>query len=304
MRRCHLGATEGRGGGRGTIRMVRRAITAGAGGASQEPIPHCTAEHRALRLSPCSSPTYSDDFDWECIDGTEDDRENVSDDDSVFGSVPTNDEVQHALSSLQQAFDQTSFSQFMKGRLAHSLDKDVADEIASPTATLKRVSSVGKKLDWIEPSLHLCNPGLLQRRGYDRVYDAFHLLHTEPSIQRMVMSLSSDKAVWNAVLNNEVVRGLRESLVKADKSVPENTDNSSGGPNAVMDILSGIFENTKAKVMEIIEKVIKLVNELFQPSENEKTRGATDPFEDKLRTLSMLSIVVLLIVVVSRVHSA
>ncbi|GFS30469.1 hypothetical protein Acr_00g0012100 [Actinidia rufa] len=110
--------------------MVRRAITAGAGGASQEPIPHSTAEHRALR-----------------------------------------------------AFDQASFSQFMKGRLAHSLDKDVADEIASPTAALKRVSSVGKKLDWIEPSLHLCNPGSLQRRGYDRVYDAFHLLHTEPSIQ-------------------------------------------------------------------------------------------------------------------------
>ncbi|GFY84375.1 hypothetical protein Acr_03g0011490 [Actinidia rufa] len=248
MRWCHLGATEGRGGGRGTIRMVRRAITAGAGGASQEPIPHSTAEHRALRLSPCSSPTY----------------------------IPTNDEVQHALSSLQQAFDQASFSQFMKGRLAHSLDKDVADEIARS----------------------------LQRRGYDRVYDAFHLLHTEPSIQRMVMSLSSDKAVWNAVLNNEVVRGLRESLVKADKSVPENTDNSSGGPNAALDILSGIFENTKAKVMEIIEKVTKLVNELFQPSENEKTRGATDPFEEKLRTLSMLSIVVLLIVVVSRVHSA
>ena len=93
-------------------------------------------------------------------------------------------------------------------------------------------------------------------------------------------------------------------MYAADKSVPENTDNSSGGPNAAMDILSGIFENTKAKVMEIIEKVIKLVNELFQPSENEKTRGATDPFEDKLRTLSMLSIVVLLIVVVSRVHSA
>lgn len=28
------------------------------------------------------------------------------------------------------------------------------------------------------------------------------------------MSLSSDKAVWDAVLNNEVVRELRESLIK------------------------------------------------------------------------------------------
>lgn len=31
-------------------------------------------------------------------------------------------------------------------------------------------------------------------------------------MQRMVISLSSDKAVWDAVLNNEVVRELKESL--------------------------------------------------------------------------------------------
>ncbi|XP_057475255.1 uncharacterized protein LOC130763367 [Actinidia eriantha] len=293
-----MGGSGGCGGGRGMIRTVRRSVTA------QESISHSTVEHRSLRLSPFSSPTYSDDFDWECIDGTEDERESGSDDDSVFGSVPSKDEVQHALSSLHQAFDQTSFSKFMKGRLAYSSDKDVADEIASPTAALKRVSSFGKKLDWIEPSLHLCNPRTLQRRGSDRVYDAFHLLHTDPSIQRMVMSLSSDKAVWNAVLNNEVVRGLRESLIKADNSVPENTHNSTGCPNAAMDILSGIFGNTKAKVMEIIKKIAKVVNELFQPPENEKTRRATDPFEEKLRTSFVLSIVVLLIVVVCRVHSA
>lgn len=30
-------------------------------------------------------------------------------------------------------------------------------------------------------------------------------------VQRMVLSLSSDKTVWDAVMNNEVVRELRES---------------------------------------------------------------------------------------------
>lgn len=30
-------------------------------------------------------------------------------------------------------------------------------------------------------------------------------------MQRMVLSLSSDKTVWDAVMNNEVVRELRES---------------------------------------------------------------------------------------------
>jgi len=29
-------------------------------------------------------------------------------------------------------------------------------------------------------------------------------------VQRMVISLSSDKAVWDAILNNEAVREIRE----------------------------------------------------------------------------------------------
>ncbi|KDO38100.1 hypothetical protein CISIN_1g035288mg [Citrus sinensis] len=33
-----------------------------------------------------------------------------------------------------------------------------------------------------------------------------------PLFQRMVISLSSDKAVWNAVLNNEAVQELKESF--------------------------------------------------------------------------------------------
>lgn len=33
-------------------------------------------------------------------------------------------------------------------------------------------------------------------------------------VQRMVISLSSDKAVWDAVMNNEVVRELRESVTQ------------------------------------------------------------------------------------------
>lgn len=49
----------------------------------------------------CSSPTYTDEPDWEYIDGIEDDRPNAFFDDFVFGSVPSTDEVQHAVFSLQ-----------------------------------------------------------------------------------------------------------------------------------------------------------------------------------------------------------
>ena len=91
----------------------------------------------------------------------------------------------------------------------------------------------------------------------------------------------------------------------ADNSVTQNLDDSSDGSNAATNILCWIFDNTKAKVMELIEKITKLVNELFQPPDDEKTAGgATNPFEEKLRTSFLLSIVVLLIVVVGRARTA
>ncbi|KAI8537167.1 hypothetical protein RHMOL_Rhmol09G0004400 [Rhododendron molle] len=319
------------GGRRGMFGTVQRAVKTGVvGGATDDydnasttsttssttPKPTCKINRRSLSssysppISPtwhpsCSSPTYGDEFEWVYVDGAEDEMSSSYgfNDDFVFRPVPSKDEVQNAVLSIQQVLDQTSFSKFIKGRLPYNSDNDVAKEIASPR--MNRVSSsVGQELDWIEPSFHLCNPRMLQYHGYDRVYDAFHLLHSDPSIQRMVMSLSSDKAVWDAVLNNEVVRELRESLIKADGSVPENQSDRSDGFNAAADILNWIFNNTKAEVLKLMEKITKLVNGLFQPREDETTGGATEPIEGKLQTSLMLTIVVLLIVVVTRTSMA
>lgn len=318
------------GGRRGIFGTVQRAVKTGVvGGAtdgddnasttsttsSTTPQPTCKINHLSLSssysppISPtwhpsCSSPTYRDEFEWEYVDGAEDETSSSYgfNDDFVFRPVPSKDEVQNAVISIQQVLDPTSFSKFIKGRLPYNSDNDVAEEIASPR--MNRVSSVGQELDWIEPSFHLCNPRMLQYHGYDRVYDAFHLLQTDPSIQRMVMSLSSDKAVWDAVLNNEVVRELRESLIKEDGSVPENQSDRSDGFNAAADILNWIFNNTKAEVLKLMEKITKLVNGLFQPREDETTGGATEPIEGKLQTSLMLTIVVLLIVVVTRTSMA
>lgn len=334
------GGIGGGGGHGGMLKTIHRAVRTGVGGANQETLPHSTttadeddaittststtttpkptykintsnrlslSSSLNLPISPtwtrsCSSPIYSDEFEWEYVDGIEDEGRASSyafNDDFVFGSVPSKDEVQHAVSAIQQVFDPTSFSKLITGRVPYNSDKGVAEDIASPR--MNRVSSVGRELDWIEPSFNLCNPRMLQCHGYDRVYDAFHLLHTEPSIQRMVMSLSSDKAVWDAVLDNEVVRELRESLIKADRSAPENQSDRSDSFNAATDILNWIFNNTKAKVMTLMENITKLVNSLFQPHKDETTGGATDPV---VRTSLMLSIVVLLVVVVTRASMA
>ncbi|CAI9092024.1 OLC1v1027159C1 [Oldenlandia corymbosa var. corymbosa] len=246
-----------------------------------------------------SSPTFSDDsFDWVSV---EDDGAQVVYDDYIFGAVPSKEEVQHAVVALKEVLEPGSPTYFSMDRSVNMLDGEVVDNITSPTGSNEVVSPFGSKLDWVEPPYQLWSSSVLQARGYDRVHDAFSLLRNEPSVQRMVMSLSSDRAVWDAVLNNEVVQELRGSF-NPDMSRSEKSDDGDNDTsNVAKSFMEWIVINTKAKVKEFIEKITKIVNELLHTEEDEKTANKTpDPFEDKLRASFFLSVVVMLIVVVAR----
>ncbi|KAK1576978.1 hypothetical protein Q3G72_018019 [Acer saccharum] len=252
--------------------------------------------------------------DWVYVDEISDDDKSYGFvvDESVLGPVPSLDEVNNAVSAIQQAFDPVSYSHLVRDKFGSNLEKDVVDQMSSSSGLGHCVASIGSELDWMEPDPYSSYTRMLQPYGYDRVYDAFHLLQTEPSIQRMVISLSSDRDVWNAVLNNKVVRELKESFDAAESngSEIESSGETCDDSNPAMDIVKWIFNNTKAKVVEVIEKITNIVNELFKPPGDEKatngaaTAVATDPFEEKLRTSFLLSIVVLLVVFVTRASKA
>lgn len=76
-----------------------------------------------------------------------------------------------------------AYSQLVRDKFVSESDKDVGDQVMSTTSLVHRVSSVGSELDWVEPSLHLYKSKMVQPHGYDTVYDAFHLLQTETSVQ-------------------------------------------------------------------------------------------------------------------------
>lgn len=65
---------------------------------------------------------------------------------------------------------------------------------------------------------------------------------------------------------------------------------------------------TKAKIMQLIETFQSLVNEMFLPPETPPSENPTaddeDQFEAKVRSSLLLSVVILLIVVVTRFHKA
>lgn len=250
-----------------------------------------------------TSPQF-DDFDWVSVDGSEDvEKAHGFLDDFVLGPVPSRDEVHNAVSALQQVFSPTHHPQFIRDKFGSEyLDKDVVDQITSASGSVHRVNLLGSESDWIEPSDYLCNS---QPHGCERVYDAFHLLQNESSVQRMVVSLSSDRAVWDAVMNNEVVRELRESFYAAEDNSSQSPSENSDDNSTATSFLRWIFQNTFGKVMEVIENITKLLDHLLQPQGNGKAKAeAGNLFEERLRTSVMLSVVVLLVVVVTRTHNA
>ncbi|KAH7537845.1 hypothetical protein FEM48_Zijuj03G0136300 [Ziziphus jujuba var. spinosa] len=273
-------------------------------------------------LAICSSLSHSDDeFDWVSVDGVEDfGEQGVVVDDIALGSVPSQDEVQNVVSALQRilmnmrnttpfvsmkrVINLAPYPQLVRDKFASKSGNDVGDQVVSPTGLGHQVSPVGSELDWREPPLHLCNSKMMQPHGYRNVYDAFHLLQTEPLIQRMVVSLSSDKSVWDAVQNNEVVRELRESFYADQESSSKNPDETPEDSNKVKNIIKWIFDSTRAKFMEVIEKITSILSDLFQHPEDVNTAGTTNLFNEKLKTSFMLSIMVLLIVVVGRAQKA
>ncbi|KAK6132210.1 hypothetical protein DH2020_034030 [Rehmannia glutinosa] len=247
-----------------------------------------------------SSPTCSEDMEWECLDANEEERVSVFYEDFVFGTVPSRDEVNYAISALQQVLEPSYLAHFPKEKLTEDTWKEVENEDNRTEGIENMISSSESEVDWVEPSVTLCNSRMLRPYGSDRVYDAFHMLQSEPSVQRMVLSLSSDKAVWDAVLNNEVVKELRGSISQADEQGDKGSDDS----NPIKDILGWVFVNAKGKIMQLIDKITNLVNEVFQHPNEEKKGGNADPLEGKLKTSLFLSIIVLLIVVVTRAQSA
>ncbi|CAH8391752.1 unnamed protein product [Eruca vesicaria subsp. sativa] len=221
-----------------------------------------------------------EDFEWVTVE----------EDDSVFGSVPSVDEVEDAVSALKQVFD------------------GGGNQSPMPTGMAHQVPSFGTELDWVEPSMELCHSRILQPHAYDHVYNAFDLLRTEPSVQKMVLALSSDKAVWKAVRNNEVVQEIKELYYNGinqdeESSDEESSDDTARENNTPIDFIKWLFDSTGVKATGVLKKITKLVIEILNSCNVKKKRKRgklNNWFEEMLKTSVFLSIMVMLIVMVSR----
>ncbi|KAJ0248802.1 Transmembrane protein [Hirschfeldia incana] len=218
-----------------------------------------TPERVGPMIDSLNGEQEEDEFEWVAVE--REDR------------APEIEEVEDAFSALQLMFNDD--------------DDDDKDQ----------VSDQSELVDWIEPPLQLCNTSLLQPYMLDRFYDAFHMFQTDTSVQRMVMSLASDRAVWDAVMNNEVVREL---ITNAERSEEEDSGLS-------VNFIRRLLQRSAIKIMDAMEGVTKYVTDLFYGDEtivpgDERVVLATGaaPAMEKLQMTVLLAIVVLLIVFVTR----
>ncbi|XP_049380747.1 uncharacterized protein LOC125845304 [Solanum stenotomum] len=195
--------------------------------------------------------------------------------DSVFGSVPCSWEVEKAMSDLQS---------FMSGYYAPK-----------------------EEMNWVEPMLNPYQLTLVKSPGNARFYDALFMLQNEPSIQRLVCSIACDRAVWEAMMSNKAVQNLQCSVISAAKE--EESQSSTGESDIGSLIVKWIMGITTSRIAELLQSfgslLSEIIHDIFEPDSKEKpTSELSDLVEEKIRSSFLLSVILLLIVVVTRTQGA
>nr|CAD1837251.1 unnamed protein product [Ananas comosus var. bracteatus] len=160
-------------------------------------------------------------------------------------------------------------------------------------------------------------------RGYPAAASTLQIEH--PSSNNAGHHTASTQLSWPQLMQLLQQSNLNNSTPKEPESSPQTSSAPSGfgslstpsfgaGGNEVRifdedadiitNILKWILENTKAKIWELIDKIIHLVNELFFSRENAGKQEGWDILSDVVRSAFMLTVMVFLVVIVTRFDGA
>ncbi|XP_061371314.1 uncharacterized protein LOC133313914 isoform X2 [Gastrolobium bilobum] len=170
-------------------------------------------------------------------------------------------------------------------------------EIEDAVSALKDFMQAVSSSNTIQQIAGSYDSRIVLSKGYIRLYDALHLLQADPSIKRLVVSLSSDKAIWDAVMSNV----LHHKVLEFPDSVEcSSRSQISEQKEFGIHILSWILDIIKPKILVLMESFQSLMNDVFQfPRMENATADATE-LDEKVRSSLVLSILILLIVIMTR----
>ncbi|PKI79522.1 hypothetical protein CRG98_000091 [Punica granatum] len=136
------------------------------------------------------------------------------------------------------------------------------------------------------------------------ISSVFGPVPSQLEIERAIAALQ--EALWEAILNNELVRKLQQSL-STEIRRPRISEEASSEPDSGSDNLWWFLDIVKEKIMELIEKFKSLMDEIFKQHygrAKQPTAEDTAQLEEKVRSSLLLTVVILLMVVLARVRGA
>ncbi|XP_062077855.1 uncharacterized protein LOC133782539 isoform X2 [Humulus lupulus] len=137
----------------------------------------------------------------------------------------------------------------------------------------------------------------------NHAFKAFKLLSTSPEAQNVVASIASDRNVWNAVLQNPVLKDFmdsNQSIAEFQEPVfAESFENSSDWSEAAKggNWLMGVLKNVKLSVTEMVSNLSGYFQSIFGPSPD--TKGdAKATFVDMSLGASFMGLATLAVMVI------
>lgn len=232
----------------------------------------------------------------------------------VFGTVPSKKDVEEATSDLQQALQigllmgrsttgplEPESREAMDASMAKGDREEVVYHVTHPIA----------EGDWKEPApfdVASSSRGkeIIGAGGYGAMLDAFHQFQHNPQVQKMVVSLATDKSVWEAVLANEQIKEFRQKLRESTGLIENGSeltvDEVSTALNEDTNLFSHVFWHTKKAFTQFMATLQELIRGIFDVTE-EKLKISDDDdafFERTVRSTMMLSVLVMSLVVFKR----
>jgi hypothetical protein len=163
--------------------------------------------------------------------------------------------------------------------------------------------------DWKEPSLFEVASTSSNVGGKSAMLEAFHQFQHNPQVQKMVVSLATDKGVWDAVLANDQIKEFRQKLRESTGLIENGSDLTVDAVDEVSkslkddtNIFSQVYWNTKKAFAQFMTTLQELIRGIFDTAEQrlQVTDDDDDFFQHTVRSTMMLSVLVMSLVVFKR----
>ncbi|XP_020572122.1 uncharacterized protein LOC110018969 [Phalaenopsis equestris] len=215
----------------------------------------------------------------------------------IFGSAPSKQEAVDAVHDLQMIPLPQTISRFA-GDEANFFSEGaiVRRPLLHEQVKIKSLSGLERS----RPGQQIYKSSSVLSQTQHKILNALHLLLVNSSVKDMVVSLSTDKAVWNAVMKNEMVREFKKTY-HVDKYLKHVEYASDANPDITAQILSWLFGIAKAAVMKFMDDIFNLVSKLFDQQTKENTM---ETVSDLVSSSFMLSVLVFIIVILKRSWSS